>query len=667
MLEILVQTATGTSSLASTTVTFTNNNTNGNSIIVAVGNSSVTAGDVSGITDTQGNNYTKAFTTDNASIGDLELWYTSNIVGGANTITVAYTTGVSCAVIAREYYGTAYPISILDQQVSTTGNSNALSSGATGNLKQTYELAVGVGLIPLADTFSVGSGWNNLTTLSAPAVVQLAMEDQFIASGGTVTATFGANIGVQWVCGVGTFFLAPTGTTTSTSFTTSTSISSTSVSSTSSSISSTSSSTSISSTSTSLSSTSSSVSSTSSSTSISTISTTSSSTSISSTSTSISSTSISSTSISSTSQSTSISSTSTSFSSTSSSISSTSSSVSSTSVSSTSSSSSTSTTLPPPILNYSYQDIDSNAPSYSLTDSFSGSFLSNLWFNTSSNGGTASVGGGLLTLAPAVTTANTSAEIVSATTYNLTNSYVVIKIPTVAVQNASTNFIISYNNLNTIYMYQVSGVLGVEQQTNGVFTSISPNPAYNSVTAAYWRIRETKGSLYFEYSANGITWTYLWSINNPFSMNKVQVLLQVSDGSSDSAPGSTTIDSINLVALPLINNFSNVQYGNVSTDDGDYFIERGSTVLIREYRVQHPNNTDNINIVWKGRSTISTLASPILIQIFNINSGAWETLASQTQVPADTDFQLQVSQTTNLSNYYDSSNTVTFRSYQLVV
>src|SRR5579859_4833130 len=108
MLEILVQTATGTSNLASTAVTFSNNTVAGNSIIVAAGNSSTSAGDVSGVTDTQGNVYSKAFTTDNALIGDLELWYTSGIAGGANTITVAYTTGVACAVIAREYYGTVY-------------------------------------------------------------------------------------------------------------------------------------------------------------------------------------------------------------------------------------------------------------------------------------------------------------------------------------------------------------------------------------------------------------------------------------------------------------------------------------------------------------------------------------------------------------------------------
>lgn len=122
-----------------------------------------------------------------------------------------------------------------------------------------------------------------------------------------------------------------------------------------------------------------------------------------------------------------------------------------------------------------------------------------------------------------------------------------------------------------------------------------------------------------------------------------------------------------IINTDLINPFNAVSYGNVSVDDGDYFIERGSTTLIREYKAKHQNNTDQITMTWKGRSTLSTLISPILIQIYNISTANWETLANQTLVPADTDFQVIVTQSTNVANYYDTNNVVTFRSYQLVV
>jgi hypothetical protein len=89
--------------------------------------------------------------------------------------------------------------------------------------------------------------------------------------------------------------------------------------------------------------------------------------------------------------------------------------------------------------------------------------------------------------------------------------------------------------------------------------------------------------------------------------------------------------------------------------------------MIREYEYHNTNNTDNITFTWNGRSTESTLISPILFQIFNANSSAWETLAVANKVPADTDFSVTVTKTTNLSNYYAADNGVIFRSYQQVI
>lgn len=89
--------------------------------------------------------------------------------------------------------------------------------------------------------------------------------------------------------------------------------------------------------------------------------------------------------------------------------------------------------------------------------------------------------------------------------------------------------------------------------------------------------------------------------------------------------------------------------------------------MARNYQRKNTNNTDTPAFTWRGRTTVSTLVSPMLIQIYNANSASWETLAVANKVPADTDFSVTVYQTSNISNYYDSSNTVTFRSYQLVI
>lgn len=102
-------------------------------------------------------------------------------------------------------------------------------------------------------------------------------------------------------------------------------------------------------------------------------------------------------------------------------------------------------------------------------------------------------------------------------------------------------------------------------------------------------------------------------------------------------------------------------------DDEDYFIEYGSEYMIRNYQRKGTDNTSSIQFTWRGRTTTDTRVSPMLVQIYNVNSAAWETLATVNTVPADTDFSATFNQTANVSNYYDSSNQVTFRSYQQVI
>lgn len=105
---------------------------------------------------------------------------------------------------------------------------------------------------------------------------------------------------------------------------------------------------------------------------------------------------------------------------------------------------------------------------------------------------------------------------------------------------------------------------------------------------------------------------------------------------------------------------------NIAVDDGDYFIQYGSKIMLQEYKKKWTNTTDQPTFTWKGRTTQSTVLSPLLIQIYNISTAAWETLMRETRMPADTDFQRTVTQSANISNYYDSNNIVTFRVFQQV-
>lgn len=108
-------------------------------------------------------------------------------------------------------------------------------------------------------------------------------------------------------------------------------------------------------------------------------------------------------------------------------------------------------------------------------------------------------------------------------------------------------------------------------------------------------------------------------------------------------------------------------YQNVAIDDGDYFIQYGSEYMIQEFKKTWTNSTDNPTFSWNGRTTQDTRTSPLLIQIYNVNSSTWETVRTINTRPADVDFFTTYTQTTNVSNYYSTNNTVTFRIYQQVI
>lgn len=496
------------------------------------------------------------------------------------------------------------------------------------------------------------------------------------------------------------------GTTTSTSSTSastfSTSSTSSSISSTSSSISTTSQSTSTSSTSTSYSITTYSTSSTSSSLSSTSSSSTSSSTSISSTSSSISSTSMSSTSQSSTSSSSSISSTSSSFSSTSSSVSSTSSSISSTSFSSTSSSSSTSTTtVPPPFIDYSYQDEGSFTTVQQFTP-----FSSTTWVcpanvtsvlvqcwgagggggaSVGTTGGSSGGGGGF---------SSSTISVVPGTIYSLqagvggaggvssagsdgTDTWfkdtvtVLAKAGTGGAAGGGAAGVGGSSSLGVGTNTQTggNGFVAVAAGAAGGGGGGGAGPNQNGITAT----SATGANGISLYGGRGGTGTVNGTAGNPG-----QAFGGGGGGSGAGTIGGTgagggiqlsyiTNQNPQTTATSLISPFNAIQYGNVSVDDDDYFIERGSKYMIREYKKTWTNNTDKVTFTWKGRSTLSTLLSPMLMQIYNVNSATWETIANINTIPADTDFQVTATQSTNLSNYYDSNFVVAFRSYQQVI
>lgn len=117
---------------------------------------------------------------------------------------------------------------------------------------------------------------------------------------------------------------------------------------------------------------------------------------------------------------------------------------------------------------------------------------------------------------------------------------------------------------------------------------------------------------------------------------------------------------------PLENLFTTAEYTGVAADDDVYASQTATDQYsITKFRNRAANDTDEIHVSWRGKSSLAPATSPVVLQIYNRSAGAWETLVSNSDAPADTDFTLTASKTTNLNQYYDGNNWVAFRVYQL--
>lgn len=124
------------------------------------------------------------------------------------------------------------------------------------------------------------------------------------------------------------------------------------------------------------------------------------------------------------------------------------------------------------------------------------------------------------------------------------------------------------------------------------------------------------------------------------------------------------VGSLPATNADLTTPFSQLDYGNASVADTAWVITTGSVYMIHEFKQQGTSNTLGITASWTGQVSLAATLAPVFFQIYNQNSGAWETLSSNSTTAANTDFTLTGSQASNLSNYYDSSLFVSFRVYQ---
>jgi len=126
----------------------------------------------------------------------------------------------------------------------------------------------------------------------------------------------------------------------------------------------------------------------------------------------------------------------------------------------------------------------------------------------------------------------------------------------------------------------------------------------------------------------------------------------------------TNVTSLPTTSSDLATSFSSTEYTNVATTDSTFVAQASSNTNVFEFKQRHANNTDNITGTWTGKTDTAGSTKTIYLQIWNNNTSAWETIASNATVAANTSFTLTGTKSSSVGNYYDNLNVVTFRVYQ---
>ena len=184
-----------------------------------------------------------------------------------------------------------------------------------------------------------------------------------------------------------------------------------------------------------------------------------------------------------------------------------------------------------------------------LQDEFPGTTLNTaLWTPVPTGTGSVVVNNGLYLTDTADSAAYVAIK--SNTVYDLTGSEVFIELASAGRQAATTQSLLEVQNTTGTDALQLiiqNGNIKAQSKINGVYTTLA-TATYNPATMKWLAITENAGTVNFQYSATGLTWTNLYSCADPFNLTAVYVLVQ--QGSYKNADAAATSQWANLNTVP---------------------------------------------------------------------------------------------------------------------
>jgi hypothetical protein len=136
----------------------------------------------------------------------------------------------------------------------------------------------------------------------------------------------------------------------------------------------------------------------------------------------------------------------------------------------------------------------------------------------------------------------------SSASYDLTNSAIVVNVPKVGntATIAQTYLTLSAPGNNEIDMVAESGNLAFRLYVSGTVQPVG-STLYSATQHAWWRIRATASTIYWETAPDGKTWTVQDQLSPlPFPIDALDVQLGSGTWKAEANPGSCSFDNLNL-------------------------------------------------------------------------------------------------------------------------
>lgn len=186
-----------------------------------------------------------------------------------------------------------------------------------------------------------------------------------------------------------------------------------------------------------------------------------------------------------------------------------------------------------------------------LYDNFDDNSLAGGWYTYSGGSATVNETNQRIQFAmPSSSTSSTYAGIASNSTYDLTGSYAFLE--TVTLPSSSTNagaiLTLKVNGSNELRWIKEASTLYAQRTVGGTRTTVT-SFAFNSSTHKWWRIRESGGTIYWDTSTNGGSWTNRGSWTNTLTITSIEVNVHVACYQNETNPGNFYADNFNIIPI----------------------------------------------------------------------------------------------------------------------